>query len=107
LLTGSSSLPEASRPGGFSRLLGAPKFPPALFSASPVFDGGVGEDRDMGRVSPSASYLALHPVGFTVPALSPVPRCALTAPFHPYLPLRPDGFHGGRGGLFSVALSRG
>jgi len=29
-------------------------------------------------------YLALHPVGFTMPATSPPPRCALTAPFHPY-----------------------
>ena len=28
--------------------------------------------------------LALHPVGFTVPAASRPPRCALTAPFHPY-----------------------
>ena len=30
--------------------------------------------------------LALHPVGFTVPADSRRPRCALTAPFHPYPP---------------------
>ena len=29
--------------------------------------------------------LRLHPVGFTVPRLSPVGRCALTAPFHPCL----------------------
>ena len=28
--------------------------------------------------------LALHPVGFAVPADSRQPRCALTAPFHPY-----------------------
>ncbi len=28
--------------------------------------------------------LALHPVGFTLPADSRRPRCALTAPFHPY-----------------------
>jgi len=36
---------------------------------------------------PAASHcrcLALHPVGFTVPATSRPPRCALTAPFHPY-----------------------
>jgi len=26
----------------------------------------------------------LHPVGFTVPALLPGPRCALAAPFRPY-----------------------
>jgi hypothetical protein len=30
------------------------------------------------------SYLVLLPVGFTVPAPLPEPRCALTAPFHPY-----------------------
>ena len=46
--------------------------------------------------------LVLLPVGFTLPALSPKPRCALTAPFHPYLiPLARA-----IGGLFSVALSR-
>ncbi len=28
-------------------------------------------------------YSVLLPVGFTLPALSPGPRCALTAPFHP------------------------
>ncbi len=45
-------------------------------------------------------YSVLLPVGFTLPTLSPGLRCALTAPFHPYL---------GRtlGGLFSVALSLG
>ena len=31
-------------------------------------------------------YLALLQVGFTVPALLPRTRCALTAPFHPYRP---------------------
>ena len=44
--------------------------------------------------------LRLHAVGFAVPRLSPVERCALTAPFHPY---PPDVL--GAGGLFSVALS--
>jgi hypothetical protein len=29
-------------------------------------------------------YSVLLPVGFTLPALSPGRRCALTAPFHPY-----------------------
>ena len=37
-------------------------------------------------------------MGFTLPFLSPEMRCALTAPFHPYLQ---------RGGIFSVALSLG
>jgi len=30
-------------------------------------------------------YSVLLPVGFTVPRLLPAARCALTAPFHPYL----------------------
>ncbi len=29
-------------------------------------------------------YSVLLPVGFTLPAPLPAPRCALTAPFHPY-----------------------
>jgi len=48
------------------------------------------------------SYSVLLPVGFTVPSPFPGPRCALTAPFHPYLPGEP-----GIGGLLSVALSLG
>ena len=34
------------------------------------------------------SYLVLLRVGFTLPLLLPDARCALTAPFHPYLTLR-------------------
>jgi hypothetical protein len=45
-------------------------------------------------------YLALHPMGFSVPRCLRFARCALTAPFHPYL----SRFRG-TGGLFSVALS--
>jgi len=37
-------------------------------------------------------------VGFTLPLLLPVARCALTAPFHPYSI---------KSGLFSAALSVG
>ena len=43
-------------------------------------------------------YSVLLRVGFAVRALLPGPRCALTAPFHPYPRLR-------WGGLLSVALS--
>ena len=46
------------------------------------------------------SYLALHPMGFSVPRRLLVERCALTAPFHPY-----RRFFRNAGGLFSVALS--
>src|SRR6266699_1433325 len=31
-------------------------------------------------------YSVLLPVGFTMPVPLPDPRCALTAPFHPYFP---------------------
>src|SRR3954451_2749430 len=36
---------------------------------------------------PRRPYSALLPVGFAVPFLLPRTRCALTAPFHPYLAL--------------------
>jgi hypothetical protein len=45
-------------------------------------------------------YLVLLRVGFTLPPALPPERCALTAPFHPYL----DGLRR-RGGIFSVALA--
>ena len=35
-------------------------------------------------------YLVLLQVGFAVPPMLPPARCALTAPFHPYLPRAPD-----------------
>jgi len=34
---------------------------------------------------PRGPYLALLPMGLAVPPLLPTARCALTAPFHPYL----------------------
>ncbi len=39
---------------------------------------------ETGRVSPRRPYSVLLPVGFTVPVPLPVPRWALTPPFHPY-----------------------
>ncbi len=44
------------------------------------------------------SYLVLLQMGFALPRLLPVARCALTAPFHPYSL---------QSGIFSVALSVG
>ncbi len=38
--------------------------------------------------TPLAAYLGLLAVGFTLPRTSPSARCALTAPFHPYLEIR-------------------
>ena len=56
-----------------------------------------------------ALYLALHPMGFSVPRRSRFERCALTAPFHPYphrsLSRFPLSATSAAGGLFSVALS--
>jgi len=46
-------------------------------------------------------YLVLLQVGFTLPQLLPVARCALTAPFHPYP--SPSKY----GGILSAALSVG
>jgi len=37
-----------------------------------------------GREHRSLPYLVLLQVGFAVPLMLPSPRCALTAPFHPY-----------------------
>jgi hypothetical protein len=47
-------------------------------------------------------YSVLLPVGFTVPALLPGPRCALAAPFRPY-PF--PSLTLSAGGILSVALS--
>ncbi len=50
-------------------------------------------------------YLVLLQVGFALPLPLPSPRCALTAPFHPY-PLSLSN-RNRSGGIFSVALSVG
>ena len=56
-----------------------------------------------------APYLALHPMGFSVPPRLLSERWALTPPFHPYpyrsLPRFPLGATSAAGGMFSVALS--
>jgi len=44
-------------------------------------------------------YSVLLPVGFTVPATLPPPRCALTAPFHPCPPAPANQRPGGRSAL--------
>jgi hypothetical protein len=50
---------------------------------------------------PLAAYLALLPLGFAMPRMSPPARWALTPPFHPCL----YPVNRAIGGLFSVALS--
>ena len=49
-------------------------------------------------------YSVLLPVWFAMPVPLPDPRCALTAPFHPY---PPKPARAKEGGPFSVALSLG
>jgi hypothetical protein len=79
-------------------------------SSSPGITGGVEQPtRRLRTGRPQApSYLVLLRAGFCLPLLLPEARCALTAPFHPYLSTRPRP-HGRRfaqGGIFSVPLVR-
>lgn len=72
---------------------------PVMMLRHPLsLDGGILRQMPARRAGASIPYLVLHPVGFAMPAMSPWPRCAFTAPFHPCSALR-------RGGMFSVALS--
>jgi len=48
--------------------------------------GGSSGNGTGGYDPPRRPYSVLLPVGFAVPLLLPGPRCALTAPFHPYPP---------------------
>jgi hypothetical protein len=50
--------------------------------------GGSSESRLKRSPASRRPYSVLLPVGFAVPSLLPRTRCALTAPFHPYLPVR-------------------
>ena len=56
------------------------------------------------RSGKATSYLVLQAVGFALPASSPAPRCALTAPFH-HCPRRCLATARRGGCVFSVALS--
>jgi len=64
----------------------------AIISLPPaVADGGRALFRWRGAPDPFSTgrtslenCLGLHAVGFAMPRLSPIERCALTAPFHPY-----------------------
>ena len=78
---------------------------------------GSGAGHASSPVGDALPYLVLLRVGFTLPPVLPPARCALTAPFHPYLASSRTyrAFCAGRsraeartrGGLFSVALSVG
>ncbi len=69
---------------------------PPLPAASSGQPGSLGRDHPTTPRLPAGTlpYLALLRVGFALPIPSPGPRCALTAPFHPYpatQPLRAAG----------------
>src|SRR5215469_1539065 len=71
---------------------------------SPWRTGPIRLCRKKGRGGVPA-YLVLLRVGFTLPRLLPGARCALTAPFHPYLRPRAQPKLSTEGGIFSVALA--
>ena len=79
---------QACKPGSESALRRAMaihlgRSPHASASCNQPGRGSSGRDW---RVSPPRRpYSVLLPVGFAVPPLLPETRCALTAPFHPYL----------------------
>ncbi len=69
--------------------------PQADSSALRPTRGSSGSFEPAFRSGPELSaYLALLPMGFALPPMSPPARCALTAPFHPYGGLRPGGEKG-------------
>ena len=62
--------------------------------------------RNEGAGSSVVPYLALHPMGFSVPRRLRFERWSLTPPFHPYLSnISNPRFEISKGGIFSVALS--
>jgi hypothetical protein len=83
-------LVPASRPGG-------------SHSSRPAIADGLEQPtrKSSGSGQAILPYLVLLRVGFSLPLRLPATRCALTAPFHPYLRIRRS-----TGGIFSVALIR-
>jgi hypothetical protein len=75
-----------------------PLGPPSLTNSSDLPGSDDRTGRPNGR-SHAPPYLVLLRAGFCLPRLLPGARCALTAPFHPYLRKQ--------GGIFSVPLSVG
>ena len=67
---------------------------PGLLAGSSDLPGGLGRAvRRAPLPAPTPPYLVLLRAGFCLPPTLPPARCALTAPFHPYLaaPLGPGG----------------
>ena len=86
-----------------SRFLVPALRPGGSHSSRPAISGGLKQPTRESSGSGQAilPYLVLLRVGFSLPLRSPATRCALTAPFHPYLRVG-----GPAGGTFSVALIR-
>ncbi len=84
----------AYKPGSVSDLLGrmmAIHLGRPLPNASRDQPGQRAKNEPCGaKAAACRPYSVLLPVGFTMPAPSRAPRCALTAPFHPYLPAEAD-----------------
>ena len=78
LLTRSSNLP-----GSFGSLRRS--------KGQPAWAHRTGTQPQPGSGHDFPPYLVLLRVGFTLPSTLQPKRCALTAPFHPYLPLTPKG----------------
>ena len=72
--------------------------------ARPTRTARAGDGPALARAEARRPYLVLLQAGLAMPSLSPGPRCALTAPFHP-CPASPR--RAWQGGLLSVALSLG
>jgi len=90
---------EAARGGDHSS-----RPPIAERLARPTRTARAGDGPTLTRAKARRPYLVLLQAGLAMPSLSPGPRCALTAPFHPY----PPSLRGApAGGLLSVALSLG
>ena len=90
LLMRSSDLPGGFRPAAAFAAVSSPSLARRAGTHAQPFGPG--------RAFPP--YLVLLRVGFTMPPSLPPERCALTAPFHPYL-----GSARNPGGMFSVALA--
>ena len=84
-----------------SRILSAPRLRERESFVSAADTRNLSRDARRGAGRSAVPYLALHPMGFSVPPRLRLGRWALTPPFHPYPRSR------SRGGLFSVALSVG
>ena len=76
-------------------------------SSSPTITGGVEQPTRRLRTGrpQTPPYLVLLRAGFSLPSALRRTRCALTAPFHPYLSTRTAEAGLTRGGVFSVPLS--